>query len=246
MTSLSSSPYLKSPTQKPKHPSSHLKSLSASSQINQQQSPYLQEVSDEYGKPLRPSPTSKPKLVSFKDIHSGASIPLIPEESPSGKDSSPGSRNNNNRRSNPSFSPHRSDEVAFISRKISLPQLSNRLSQKNLQLPEIMKTEGNENTSSYNTPRTEVSAWDVNGSSDYIKQAEFISTSPHFSKFHQLSNVLSKIEAKKSSLSKELFYYPEQVEVHKKLSMQATQILKNRDEDGELGIISKTMSVYSV
>lgn len=243
MTSLSSSPYLKSPTQKTKLPSTHLKSLSASSQISQQQpnqqSPYLQAVSDEYGKPLRVSPSHKPKLVSFKEVHGSGSIPLIPEESPSGKDSSPGSRGNNNRKSNPSFSPRRNDEVAFISRKISLPQLSNRLSQKSLQSPDAVKTEGNENSV---TPRTEVSAWDVNSSSDYIKQAEFINTSPHFSKFHQLSNVLSKIEAKKSSLSKELFYYPEQIEVHKKLSVQANTILKNRDEDGELGIIRKTIA----
>ena len=70
---------------------------------------------------------------------------------------------------------------------------------------------------------------------DFVKQAEYIRSSPHLAKYNQLSSLLSQIEAKKSSLSKELFYYPDQLEANRKLQANAAKRLE-KVEDVDLGI----------
>jgi len=80
-------------------------------------------------------------------------------------------------------------------------------------------------------------SWGNMNDSDFVKQSAYISQSPHFAKFSHSSHLLGRIEAKKSSLAKELFYYPEQIEVNKKFLQ--SQIDANMDkEDEDAGITS--------
>jgi len=73
--------------------------------------------------------------------------------------------------------------------------------------------------------------------SDFIKQDEFINKSPHFAKFSKLTSLLNKMDSKKSSLAKELFYYPDQIEMNKSLQENSLQALQSKEES-ELGIMS--------
>ena len=73
---------------------------------------------------------------------------------------------------------------------------------------------------------------------DLIKQEEYINTSPHFAKFSKQNYLLGQIERSKPALSKELFYYPEQLELNRKLKESALNSI-HTEEDIESGIISK-------
>lgn len=87
-------------------------------------------------------------------------------------------------------------------------------------------------------------SWGNMNDTDFVKQSAYISQSPHFAKFSKSSVLLGQIEAKKSSLAKELFYYPEQIEANKKFLQ--SQLEANMDkEDEDAGITSKHLMILS-
>lgn len=131
-----------------------------------------------------------------------------------------------------SFAPQLESGSNASSRKVSLPQIigGHRRILSHSTIPNDM--------SGLISPTTMDSLVIDLDTSDYARQAQSMNVSPVFSKFNKASSTLAMIDAKKSSLSKEIFYYPEQLELYHKLQSMSPEKRKN-DEDSEMGIISK-------
>lgn len=75
---------------------------------------------------------------------------------------------------------------------------------------------------------------------DFGKQGEYIRSNPHFNRFHRTLYAIDKIESEKLLLSKETFYYPEQVQmIQSVVKTRATE-----ENDDNLNLLTRGISYF--
>jgi len=134
---------------------------------------------------------------------------------------------------NSSITPHLSPIHFNSSQRITLPDI-NTGSNIDLALSYFIQTE---DTLPRSPMLDDIPVFRNMNDSDFVKQDEIISKSPHFAKFSKLTSLLDKMDSRKSSLTKEMFYYPDQVEMNQSLVQHSAHV-QQTNEDAELGITS--------